>query len=128
MARPPHGTFCWNELTTTDADAAKTFFSDLLGWTAHTQDMQGTPYTTLSAGDNPAAGLFQMTEEWGDAPPHWMAYIAVDDVDAAAQRVEELGGKVHFGPHDAPGVGRFIMIEDPTGAKVSLITMEDAEG
>lgn len=128
MARPLHGTFCWNELTTRDADTARDFYTDLLGWDTQTGELDGTPYTTLTAGEQRAGGLFQMTEEWGDAPSHWMAYIAVDDVDAAAKRVEALGGKVHFGPHHAPGVGRFIPIEDPGGAKISLITMENAEG
>ena len=125
MARPPHGTFCWNELATRDADTARDFFTRLLGWDTDTMEVQGTPYTLFQAGDLQAGGLFQMTEEWGDMAPHWMPYIAVDDVDAAKARVEALGGTVHFGPHEAPGVGRFILIEDPTGARVSLITMEE---
>ena len=29
----PHGSFCWNELATTDAEACKKFYSELFGWT-----------------------------------------------------------------------------------------------
>ena len=50
-----------------------------------------------------------------------MSYITVDDVDALAAKVTELGGQVLFGPQDIPTVGRFVTIQDPTGAAVSLI-------
>ena len=124
MARPPHGTFCWNELATRGAGTARLFFTELLGWKAETIDVKGMTYTMFSAGDRQAGGLFEMDDEWEGIAPHWMPYIAVDDVVAAKARTEALGGTVHFGPHEAPGVGRFILIEDPTGAKVSLIEMD----
>ena len=125
MDRPPHGTFAWTELATRDPDAALAFYTGLLGWTATSADLGAVTYHTLHAGDQAVGGLFGMTEEWGDMASHWMPYIAVDDVEAAAERVRELGGTVHFGPHTAPGVGRFILAEDPTGAKVSLLQPED---
>jgi len=53
-----------------------------------------------------------------------MVYIAVDDVDASVAKVEELGGKIHRPPTDIPGVGRFSIIADPTGAVLSLITLK----
>jgi predicted enzyme related to lactoylglutathione lyase len=64
-----------------------------------------------------------MGPEFGGAPTHWMAYVAVDDVDAAAHRVVELGGSVCVPPTDIPTVGRFCVINDPTGGTLSLITM-----
>jgi len=57
-------------------------------------------------------------------PAHWMAYIAVDDVDAAAAKLDSLGGTLIHGPQDIPNVGRFCIIQDPTGAAVGLITMD----
>ena len=121
--KPKHGHFCWNELATKDTAAATKFFTELLGWTAKVEQMGPTKYTMFKAGDTDAGGMLQMTEEWGDAPPHWMAYIAVDDVDASVKKVEELGGKVCVPPTDIPPVGRFCVITDPTGANVSLITL-----
>jgi len=52
-----------------------------------------------------------------------MPYVAVRDVDAAAARVESLGGKVCVPPTDIPNVGRFCVVNDPTGASISLLTM-----
>jgi len=74
-------------------------------------------------GEHPVAGMMQMTEEWGDAPPHWMTYITVADCDASAKTVEELGGQVCVPPTDIPEVGRFAVINDPTGATFSIIKL-----
>lgn len=120
---PAHGTICWTELTTKDVETAKKFYSELLGWTMNRSAVAGVDYTEFQAGGRPIGGMFQMTAEFGDAPSHWMSYVAVEDVDAAARRVEELGGKVCVPPTDIPNTGRFCVINDPTGATISLITL-----
>ena len=48
--------------------------------------------------------------------PAWMGYIAVDDVDAAAKRVMQEGGKVMREPTEVPGIIRFAVVADPQGA------------
>jgi predicted enzyme related to lactoylglutathione lyase len=58
------------------------------------------------------------------SPPHWMTYIAVDDVDQSAAKVWELGGKVCVPPTDIPNTGRFCVVNDPSGATFSLITLK----
>ena len=62
----------------------------------------------------------------GAMPPAWGCYVTVDDVDAIAERVPGLGGKVFVPPMDIPGVGRFTVIADPQGAVLNLITYVDA--
>ncbi len=119
----PHGSICWTELTTKDVETAKKFYSELLGWTMTKSAAAGVDYTEFQAGGRPIGGMFQMTDEFGDAPSHWMSYVAVDDVDAAAQRVAELGGNICVPPTDIPNTGRFCVINDPTGATISLITL-----
>jgi predicted enzyme related to lactoylglutathione lyase len=135
MEMSAHGTFCWNELGTTDDEAAKKFYAELLGWTFKEGDVPasaecegGAPmkYTEIVAGGKPAGGIYKMGPEFGGAASHWMAYVAVDDVDASAKKVEELGGKVCVPPTDIPNVGRFSVINDPTGATLSLITLKGA--
>ena len=118
---PKHGTFCWNELITSDTGKAGEFYSKLLGWKQ--EPFPGEmPYTMFKAGDTSAGGMMGKTPEMGDIPSHWMAYITVDDVDASAKQAEELGGKICVPPSDIPGVGRFTLIIDPTDAMVGLIT------
>lgn len=123
--RPVSGTFCWNELTTTDSQSCTNFYTRLFGWMPSTSDIGGVPYTTFKSGEREVGGMFQMTDEWGDPrpPAHWMTYVAVDDVEEVVRRVAELGGKVCVPPTDIPNVGRFSVITDPSGATLSVIKM-----
>lgn len=124
---PAHGQFCWSELATTDSEAAKNFYSEIFGWKLTQADVPDMPYSYIMAGgEKPVGGLYQMGKEYGDAPAHWMSYVSVDDVDATAQRVAELGGKICVPPTDIPNVGRFSVITDPTGANISIITLSGA--
>jgi len=119
-----HGTFCWNELMTRDVDSAKKFYSELVGWSMDDSSMPGMDYTLMKVGDKPAGGMMAMPKEVpAEYPSHWVAYITVDDVDAAAKKVLELGGKLLHDIMDIPEVGRFVTIQDPTGAAVALITL-----
>ncbi|HLM55582.1 MAG TPA: VOC family protein [Pyrinomonadaceae bacterium] len=123
---PANGTFCWNELSTRDAKSAKKFYTQLLGWQLKESDAAGMVYSEIVAGGEHVGGIYQMGAEFGDAPSHWVPYVAVDDVEAKAGEVERLGGKVRVPPTDIPNVGRFCVIEDPTGATLSLITLKGA--
>lgn len=117
-----HGAFSWNELMTTDVDAAKAFYGKLFGWTLEDMPMSDMVYTMAKAGGTEVAGIMAMPVEAGNMPPTWGAYVTVDDVEASAKQVEALGGKVVIAPQDIPDVGRFCVICDPQGAALSLIT------
>lgn len=123
---PASGAFCWNELGTTDLEAAKKFYTELLGWQLKESEAAGMRYNEIMVGGRAMGGIYQMTAEMGNGPSHWMAYVAVDEVDAKAKQVEELGGKVCVPPTDIPNVGRFCVINDPTGATLSLIKLSSA--
>ena len=122
---PINGAFCWNELGTTNLEAAQNFYTELLGWKLKQSDAAGMVYNEIHVDgrENGVGGMFQMGTEFGDTPSHWMPYVAVDDVDAKAKQVAELGGKVCVPPSDIPNVGRFCIITDPTGATLSLIKL-----
>jgi predicted enzyme related to lactoylglutathione lyase len=53
-------------------------------------------------------------------PPHWNSYVTVDDVDALAARVGELGGQLLAPPFDVLDVGRMAVLADPTGAVLCI--------
>ena len=55
-------------------------------------------------------------------PPHWFAYIEVDDVDARVKRIAANGGKLHREPFDIPDVGRIAIVADATGAMIGWMT------
>lgn len=125
MAKTPRGRFVWYDLVTTDLDAAKEFYSDIVGWnTAPFEHAAGMDYTMWLKGATPdtaIGGLMELPEEARErgVPPHWMGYVAVDDVDATAARAEKLGGRTIMGPMDIPEVGRFVILADPQGAMIS---------
>lgn len=59
-------------------------------------------------------------EERSIAPPHWNAYIRVNDAEAGMARARELGAAVHGDPFDVMDAGRVVTISDPSGARVAL--------
>jgi predicted enzyme related to lactoylglutathione lyase len=117
------GTVCWTELATRDPRAAAKFYHGLFDWNGQEQDMGSMTYTMLMNGEKPAGGMFEMTEQWAGIPPYWMPYFAVEDCDATASQAEKLGGKVTVPPSDIPNIGRFAVLQDPTGATFSIIKL-----
>ena len=43
-----HGHFVWYELMTTDMEAAKAFYADVVGWGTQDASMPGMPYTLFT--------------------------------------------------------------------------------
>jgi predicted enzyme related to lactoylglutathione lyase len=120
-AVPPPGAFCWDELSTSDPEAAEKFYKALFGYSVEASDMgpAGT-YRILKRGDRQTGGIMKMPP--AVPQPHWLAYLAVKDVDASTRRAKELGATIHAPPADIPKVGRFSVIADPTGASIALFT------
>ena len=119
----PPGAFCWIELSTTDQNAAKSFYSSLLGWASQDFPMGPTDFYTmfqLEGRDTAAAYTMRPEERSQGVPPHWMIYIAVESADDAANRAAQLGGRVLGPPFDVYDVGRMAVVQDPTGAIFAL--------
>ena len=120
-----HGRFVWYDLITTDVPGATAFYTKVGGWGTQEFEMGRTrKYQMWTARGIPLGGVVQLTPETGPpgTPPHWMASVAVTNVDAAAKKVASLGGTVLTQPMDIPEVGRYAVIADPQGAVVALFT------
>lgn len=113
--------FVWHEVNTRQPEAAAKFYSELFGWSTSSMDMGGRQYTMFNKGGRPIGGVMPMIgPEWPpELRPHWMTYVGVDDVDATCQRAVMLGGRVCVPPTDIP-VGRFAVLDDPTGATIAV--------
>jgi uncharacterized protein len=112
----PSGTFSWAELATSDADAAKSFYTTLFGWEYDDQPI-------------PDGGVYAMAKRDGkhvaavlgsDEAPRWNCYVTVASVDDAAARARELGGSALAEPFDVLDAGRMAVIADPAGAALCL--------
>lgn len=117
-----HGAFGWNELLTTDATAARQFYSALFGWETEDYLGAGVPYTLVKVGGEAVGGIMTAPPECTGLPPAWSVYVTVADVDAIARQVEALGGKIVHPPTDIPTVGRFCVLQDPQGATLGAIS------
>jgi hypothetical protein len=122
-----HGGFVWYELMTTDVKAAKAFYAKVVGWGTQDASMPGMGYTLFTAGETTVSGLMELPEDAKKmgAEPRWLGYVGVDDVDAAAARIKELGGAVHVPPMDVPGISRFSVVSDPETATLALFKWQN---
>lgn len=113
------GTFCWVDLTTTDQDAAKAFYTALFGWQVLDMPVgDGVVYSTMLLGSERVGAISAQPQAQRDAgaPPVWNSYISVSDADAIVERSRELGASVHAPPFDVMDAGRMGVIQDPQGA------------
>lgn len=123
------GQFVWRELMTRDMAKARAFYGELLGWTSSEMTVPGgtEPYVLFKKGDVMVAGGMA-TPAGNPAPPAWMSYVSVKDVDAAVKTAGEGGGKVLLPANDIPTVGRIAVVMDPTGGVVGLMRGEQGDG
>jgi predicted enzyme related to lactoylglutathione lyase len=117
-----HGRFVWYELMTTDMEAAKAFYAEVVGWGTQDVSMPGMVYTLFTAGGTPVSGLLGLSEDARKLGlrPSWLGYVGVNDVDATADRIKQLGGTVHVPPKDIPNISRFSVAVDPQMATIAV--------
>lgn len=123
--RGSHGTFYWNELMTRDVEGAKKFYADTLGWSYDAMPMGGGggTYWLATMDGETVGGLFDISgSDFQAVPESWMAYIAVDDVDARVAKAVKAGAKLMKPAFDVPGVGRIAILMQPDGAGVGWMT------
>ena len=113
------GTFCWVELGTTNAEAAKNFYRELFGWDY--QDGSGGPntiYTMIKLNGKDVGGLYQLSSDMlaQGVPPHWLSYVSVANADDATAQAVSAGGTTLNGPFDVSTAGRMSVLQDSTGA------------
>jgi uncharacterized protein len=120
--RQEPGWFAWAELNTTDAKAAWSFYSELFGWKS-TESMSMGPelgdYMMFSTGGKESFGGMSNAAKMMKAPPHWLYYISVKNVEQTLKTVTAKGGKILNGPMDVPG-GRIAQCLDPQGAAFAI--------
>ncbi|SCG62982.1 VOC family protein [Micromonospora halophytica] len=113
------GTPCWADLATPDLTAARRFYPQLFGWTGRvSRQPEAGGYTTFLKDGRAVAGAGPPATP--DQVPIWSTYVATDDADLAATRVEAAGGQVLVAPFDVFDQGRMAVFADPAGATFSV--------
>jgi predicted enzyme related to lactoylglutathione lyase len=114
MANP----FVHVELNTTDLAKAKTFYGKLFDWKLEDMPMGPETYTIIKVGEGTGGGM--MKHPVPGAPSMWLAYVIVDDIDAATKKAKSLGATVMKDVTEVPDMGWLSIILDPTGAPLGL--------
>jgi hypothetical protein len=116
---PPRGRILWHELLTTDPEAAIAFYQKVIGWgsTAFATDSSYRLWTMHGVS---MGGLMQMPSD-AQAPPNWLMYVAVPDVDLAVEQAARLGARTWVPGTDIPNVARFAVLGDPQGATFAVM-------
>jgi predicted enzyme related to lactoylglutathione lyase len=114
-----NGAFCWADLSTTDQGEAGTFYARLFGWKLDPgEDKSG--YLHIKTGEEYIGGILPPQYRDPKTPPHWLAYIQVENCDRSTEKAKSAGGKVYFGPQTMEKVGRWSVVADPQGAGFAL--------
>jgi predicted enzyme related to lactoylglutathione lyase len=115
MANP----FVHVELSSNDLGGAKAFYGKLFDWKLEDVPMgPGMTYTMVNPGEGTGGGM--MTNMVPNTPSFWLAYVLVDDVEAATRKAASLGAQVMKEKTEVPDMGWFSIIVDPTGAAFGM--------
>lgn len=107
----------WHELSTRDYEKSVKFYETVFGWNTDVMsDSDEFRYTTLGSGDDAKAGIFDAGSILPKGvPASWQLYLGVEDVDAAVEKVQKLGGTIQRPAWDSD-YGRMAQVTDSTGA------------
>ena len=116
MANP----FVHVELHTGDLKRAKEFYGKLFDWKLEDVPMPGGSgsYTLIQPGSGTGGGM--TAQQAPGAPPHWLAYVGVDDVRTSTRKAKELGAKIVMDVMEVGDIGTMSIITDPTGATLAM--------
>jgi uncharacterized protein len=114
MANP----FVHVELQTNDTTSARKFYTGLFGWKLQDVPMPGGTYTMIDVGSGTGGGM--MRNPVPGAPSHWLAYVAVDDINASTKKAQELGAQMLLDVTEVGEFGWMSVITDPTGATLGM--------
>jgi predicted enzyme related to lactoylglutathione lyase len=108
------------ELHTGDLAKAKDFYGKLFDWKIEDAPMPGGEgsYAMINVGEGTGGGM--MTSQTPGVPPHWLAYVGVDDVAAKTKKAKDLGAKIVVEVMNVGDFGIMSVITDPTGATLAL--------
>jgi predicted enzyme related to lactoylglutathione lyase len=111
------GSFTWSELSTSDLDKSKKFYTEVFGWGWGGSD----EYAEAQVSGRSIGGVAPRRPDMpAEVPDTWLVYFGSPDVDADVKTATALGATVLVEPTDIPGTGRFAVLNDPQGATFAL--------
>lgn len=110
-----HGQFVFHDLYSSDAPAARAFYSDLLGWTYQEFPMgEDQVYFMAWSNGRAVGGINGLLPGMNQSA--WISYISVDNLTATLAAITDSGGAIDVPPFNIPGIGSMAYARDPHGA------------
>jgi predicted enzyme related to lactoylglutathione lyase len=113
----------WHELLAEDRNTIFDFYGELFGWQKAPETDPADLYQLFSAAGQTIGGM--LTKHPSVSQPFWLHYFNVDDIGAAAKRVNAGGGRILQGPIESPAGCWIVRCADPQGA---LFALQGAQG
>jgi predicted enzyme related to lactoylglutathione lyase len=110
----------WNELSTADPVAARTFYGELFGWTSDDFMPMGE-YGEYRFFDHGSLRIGAVSGMMPDGHPGWRYYIRVPSISKAVEAVTAGGGTNTLEPMEVPGGDTIVIGNDPQGAEFALV-------
>lgn len=105
----------WVDLSTADLPAAVDFYTKVFGWTpAVSTEPEAQGYTRFLLNGKAVAGAGPLMSQ--GQPIAWTMYVATENADETAAKVQQAGGQVLMPPMDVMSYGRMATFMDPGGA------------
>ncbi len=120
------GALTWEDLRSTDPDAARTFYAGVFDFTYDTVTGAPADYTTFAtaADPRPRGGMGGASGSDG-AQSHWLVYFGVADTAAAVEAATANGGAAPVPAFDTPW-GAMAGLTDPAGAAFYVVQMPES--
>ncbi len=113
-----HGVFSWVDVTSTDIEKSRKFYSDMFGWEIPPGPEEFGGYSMASVNGRMVAGVSPSMDP--SMPPLWSTYVDVASVDDTLDKVTANGGNVIVPAMDVGEAGRMAVFTDPDGAAIGL--------
>jgi uncharacterized protein len=103
------------ELHTGDPDAARSFYTSLLGWEPERVETRAGSYLAIGLGAKVGGGIV----ECETSSPIWLPYVEVDRIDRVTDEARLLGASVALEPREGPAGWRSVVCV-PGGGEIAL--------
>lgn len=114
MGEPEPGSFVHVEFASTDPRRTRKFLEDVFGW--EFQSMPGMEYHVYATARGPGGAVMGTAER----PAGVLNYLLSRDLETDVGRIERAGGRIRVPKTEIPGVGWWVVFEEPTGLVLAL--------
>ncbi len=126
LAEP--GEWIWSSLITSDPDADAAFYQSLFEYEVFDLPAaEGARHLMLASDNYARASANTLPANKPDTHPHWLNYVRVENMDGAAAKLIELGGRILVEPRVDRHGGKVAVVADPQGARFGLLEWPDTE-